>query len=91
MLNHKEMAKHLRHLIKREGVKARVIMKNACGEDYITVCVPACGVEFTEEEQRKIRFVAKCNKLTKIKGEEIDVERMTDPMQMDFYIGYRSE
>lgn len=86
MLGHKEMAKHMRNLIKREGINARVKMNKACGYSYITVCVPEYNVQFTDEEQRKIRFIADCNKLTCIRGVKIDVNRMTDPMQIDFYM-----
>ena len=83
-LTHKEMTAHLRKRIKVAGIKARVDMSEACGVKYIRVFVPAHDVTFTDAEQREIRFIAKCNKLTRARGEEIDVERMTDPMSMHF-------
>jgi hypothetical protein len=86
MLNHKEMAAHLRKRIRQSGISARVKMNESCGYKYITVVVPCYGEEFTESEQREIRHIAKCNKLTRVRGSEINVDRMTDPIQMDFYM-----
>jgi len=56
-----------------------------CG-DSIKVSVPAYGLEFSDDEQRSIRFIAKCNRLTRTSGAEIDVERMTDPFEMEFHL-----
>jgi hypothetical protein len=43
-------------------------------------------VEFTEEEQREIRLIAKVNGLTHAQGLEIDIDQMTDPMQHTFQV-----
>lgn len=83
-MTHKEMTTNIRRRLKAEGVKARVDMTEACGVKYIRVFVPKPDGLFTEEEQRKIRFIAKLNRLTRARGSEIDVERMTDPQSMHF-------
>lgn len=81
MTRTKEMTAHLRNRIKAEGIKARVRFLGRS----IQVFPCAYGVEFSETEQRAIRFIAKVNKLTAIRGQEIDVDRMTDPHGMEFY------
>lgn len=82
-LNTPEMAKHLRKRFKAEGIACRC---KKAGAKEIIVSVPAYGIEFSEDEQRKIRFIAKCNKLTSVRGLEIDIERMTDPHQIHFFL-----
>ena len=84
MMTHKEMTANIRKRLKVEGVKARVDMIEACGVKCIRVFVPAFDATFTDEEQRKIRFIAKLNRLTRARRSEIDVERMTDPKSMHF-------
>lgn len=78
-----EMAKHIRKRIKAAGIKARVrkFDDNGC----IQVNAPVYGVEFTEDEQREIRHIAKCNRLTLVRGLPIDVEQMTNPEAFNFY------
>ena len=83
-LTHKEITAHIRSRIKAEKIKARVDMFATCGVKYIRVFVPAHDAVFSEENQRTIRNIAKCNNLTRARGEEIDVERMTDPQSMHF-------
>lgn len=82
---HTETVAHLRNLISKEGIKARV-RKLASSKSGFQVFPIAYGIEFTEAEQRFIRNVAKINGLTLVRGMEIDVERMTDPHGMEFYI-----
>lgn len=83
-MDHKETTKHLRKRIKVAGIKARVAKYDSCGQAWIRVCVPGPEVRFSEDEQRQIRHIAKCNHLTRACRSEIDVERMTDPMDMHF-------
>lgn len=83
-MTHKEMTASIRKRIKVAGIKARVDMAEACGVKYIRVFVPKFDATFTDDEQRKIRFIAKLNRLTRARRSEIDVERMTDPQSMHF-------
>lgn len=71
------MTKHLRHIIKRDGIKARV-RKLANSRNGIQIFPIAHDVRFTEDEQHQIRHMAKVNGLTLVRGLPIDVERMTD-------------
>ena len=83
--SNKHLAKHFRHLLKREGIKARCrCLPNS--KTAIQVFTIAHDVKFSEDEQRMIRFMAKCNKLTLTRGLEIDVDRMTDPNGMEFHL-----
>ena len=84
MLTTKEMTAHIRKRIKVAGIKARVRMTSG-STGGIQVFPVAHEIEFTEDEQRQIRFLAKTNKLTCVRGVEIDVERMTDPHGMEFF------
>jgi hypothetical protein len=84
-MTHKEMTARIRNRIKQAGVKAKVSMQDICGSAVIYVRVPSYGITFSDEEQRTIRFIAKVNKLTWVQGQEIDVDRMTDPEGMKFF------
>ncbi len=83
-MTHKEMTSHLRYRIKVAGIEARVRMCDDCQQAIVYVIPAAAEIAFTEAEQREIRHIAKCNKLTGARGSEIDVERMTDPYGMRF-------
>jgi hypothetical protein len=86
-LSHKEMAKHIRNRIKIAGIKARVWMQpNTFGDNVISVATTEYNVEFTNEEQKTIRQIAKSNDLTWVRGLEIDVDLPSDPNQMNFYM-----
>jgi hypothetical protein len=85
-MDHKELTKHLRKRLAKSGIKARCSMYDSCGAKWIKVSVPAFDVEFTEEEQREIRLIAKVNGLTHAQGLEIDIDQMTDPMQHTFQV-----
>ena len=79
------LASHFRHLLKRDGIKARCRVAPGSSK-AIQVFPIAYGVEFDEQTQRHIRFIAECNKLTLVRGLPIDVDRMTDPHGMEFYL-----
>lgn len=74
---------HIRNRIKAAGIKARVRL--APGGGSMQVFAPAYGLVFSEEEQRQIRLIAKCNRLTLVRGMEIDIEQMTNPETFSFY------
>lgn len=78
------LAKHLRHLLKRDGIAARC--RVAPGGGSVQVFPVAHGIEFSDDHQRHIRTLAVHNKLTCVRGLLIDVERMTDPHGMEFYL-----
>jgi hypothetical protein len=85
-LTHKEMTAHIRNRIKVVGVKAKVKMAEPqIGDRQIRVACPAYDRPFTDGEQRQIRFIAKVNGLTWVRGLEINVEQMTNPQEMVFY------
>lgn len=86
MMTHKELAKHFRNRLRHEGIKARCDMMVSCGSKALRVFVPAFDATFSEDEQRVIRTIAKANGLTLVRGMEIDIERMTDPQSMHFYM-----
>lgn len=83
--NVQHLAKHFRKLLKREGIKARCRILPG-SNDAIQVFVPRHDVEFTNEEQRQIRFMAVCNELTLTRGLPINVDQMTDPRGMEFHL-----
>lgn len=82
-LNLVEMTAHIRRRIKAAGIKARV--RKFDDSRTIQVNAPAFGVEFTEDEQREIRHIAVCNRLTWVRGLPIVVEQMTNPSAFDFH------
>lgn len=84
-MNHKELTAHIRKRIKVAGIKALCEMQVSCGHKVIAISVPKYDVSFTDDEQRKIRHIAKCNRLTWVRGMEIDIEQMTDPQAFKFY------
>jgi len=80
-----EMVRHIRGRIKHMGIRARV--RQVPGSKFgIQVFTTGPRIEFTESEQRAIRELAVINGLTAIRGLPIDIERMTDPFGMNFYI-----
>lgn len=80
----KSLTKHVRGRIRHEGIKARVRMSLA-GCKSIQVDVPEFGLEFTPEQQRKIRIIAQVNRLTWARGLPIDIEQMTNPAHFEFW------
>ena len=82
-----QMAAHIRKRIKLEGIKARVRVSPATAA--VQVIVPAHDARFTSDECRMIAFIAKCNKLTMVRGDAIDVDlhaQLTGAMQFDFHL-----
>lgn len=86
VMNHKELTAHIRNRIKAAGIKAKCKMQEYNGCQVISIDVPEYNAEFSEEEQRQIRLIAKCNKLTFARGMEIDMERMTNPKEFKFFL-----
>lgn len=60
-------------------------MQVSCGDLVVAVDVPKYEVDFTDSEQRQIRLIAKVNKLTWVRGMEIDIDQMTEPKSFKFY------
>lgn len=85
-MNHRELTQHIRGRIKAAGIKARVNMDVCCGSKKIIVYVTEPRAVFTDEEQRTIRLIAQCNRLTWVRGMQIDIEQMTNPQQFNFYL-----
>ena len=75
--------KHIRGRIKAAGIKAKVCI--APGGGVLQVNTPVYGVDFSEDAQRQIRLIAKCNGLSWVQGMEIDIEQMTNPNNFNFY------
>lgn len=90
-LTHKEMTAHLRKRIKHEGIKARVYMQEYCGCYVIAIDPPVFEVEFSEDEQRKIRTMAVTNGLTLVQGMPINIEQMTDYKGFRFYFQFGND
>lgn len=86
-MNHKDMTAHIRNRIKVAGIKAKVKMQEFCGYQVVAIDVPAYEIEFTAEEQRAIRHIAKCNGLTLSQGMEINVDLQANPKDFKFYFG----
>jgi hypothetical protein len=84
-LNHAEMTAHIRNRIKAAGIKARV-RAQSCGSASIQVNTPVYGQEFSSADQRAIRHIALCNKLTLVRGMEIIIEQDTNPFEFNFYL-----
>lgn len=86
----KEMTATMRRNLKREGIKARVAMLPTHSGTGFSVSVPSYDARFTSEQIRTICFIAKCNKLTHVRGDEIDIDNevlLTGKMQWNFYMG----
>ena len=86
-LTHKELAAHLRKRYKHEGIDCRVIMMESCGGNVIKVARPAPDAEWTYENVRMIKHIAKCNRLTSVFKTEIDVDlNDSGKWQYEFYL-----
>lgn len=85
-MTNKEMTAHIRRRIKQARIKVRCKGYMSCGNFVIRIDVPAYELEFSEEEQKKIRTIAQVNHLTWVQGMEIDVMRMTNPKEFVFYV-----
>lgn len=78
-------ASHFRHLLKRDGIKARCRVPPG-NSKAIQIFPVAYGVEFDEDTQRHIRTIAIYNKMTLVRGLPIKADQMTDPHGMEFYL-----
>lgn len=78
-----QTAAHIRSRIKHAGIKARV--RVAPGGGVVQVIAPTAEARFSDDDQRTIRFIAKCNRMTWVRGLEIDIEQMTNPAEFNFY------
>lgn len=83
-----DVAKHVRSELKRMGipVNIRTYPRTRDATANLVMFPKAASVKFSEDEQRKIRTLAKGLGLTKVGGIEIDIERMTDPQAIAFYL-----
>ena len=86
-MNATQMAAHIRNRIKAAGIKANVRVAPGRGA-VVQVNAPAYGVDFTEDQQREIRHIAVCNRLTWACGQPIDVDQMTNPHSFNFYLNH---
>ena len=82
----KETAQTIREQLKAANVKAGCRVAPGKRKDCVQVYVPEFTVSFTDDEQRTIRTIAVELGLTWVRGLPIDVDRMTDPFQMNFYL-----
>ena len=82
-MNIKELTAHIRSRIKHEGIAARV--RIAPGGGQIQVFVAKHGLEFSEAEQRAIKHIAICNKLTWARKMPIIMDQITNPYDFNFY------
>ena len=78
-----QTAAHIRGRIRHAGIKARV--RVAPGGGVVQVVAPTADAVFSDAAQREIRLIAKCNRLTWVRGMEIDIEQMTNPSVFSFY------
>ena len=76
-------AAHIRSRIKAAGIKARV--RVAPGGGQVQVFGVTADSQFSSDEQRQIRLIAKCNRFTWARGIEIDIEQMTNPAEFNFH------
>lgn len=86
-ITHKEMTAHIRSLIKRDKIPARVSMFDTCGIRYIRVSVVAHDARWTADQLRRIAFLADCNNLTGARAAKINTAheaQLTDKMQFNF-------
>lgn len=80
-----DVAKTFRAELKTVGIKARCRVVPGT-RNAVQIFVPEYGLRFTDDEQRTIRTMAVNLGLTRVRGLPIDVERMTDPHEMNFYL-----
>lgn len=71
-MDHAEMSKHIRQRIAKSGIAARVWTRVVCGERWVQVLPSAFDVDFTADECKTIKTIAKVNGLTHVQGVEVD-------------------
>lgn len=84
-LTFKEITTKVREQIKASGVKAFVKMNVSCGNNTIRVDTKAYGLEFTREEQEKVRQIGIDNGFTWVRGIEIVANENTNPFNFVFF------
>lgn len=85
-MNAKETAQTIREQLKAADVKARCRVAPGERKDCVQVISPAYNAPFSDDDQRTIRTIAVGLGLTWVRGLPINVDRMTDPDQMNFYL-----
>jgi hypothetical protein len=80
-----ELAKSLRAQLKTAGINARCRVAPG-SRDIGEVFVPQFSMTFTDHEQRSIRTIAVEHGLTWVRGLPINVDQMTNPHDMNFYL-----
>lgn len=86
MANITAIAAHIRRCLKNEGIPARVRVSPAGGA--VQVITKGYNAHWTPEQLRAIGHIALCNRMTLIRGQEIDLsimEQLTGANQFDFY------
>ena len=86
MASHKEITASVRKGIKDIGIKALVKMDVSCGSRYVRIDVPKYGLEFSVDEQQKIKRIAIAHSLTFVRGIPICIDQNTDPYSFNLYI-----
>ena len=79
-----------RNFFKENNIKAKV-RKVSRGKQNLEIMIDTIkyGLEFTEEEQFKIRSFAVSIGATWVRNLPIDVNRHTDPYDFNFHFNYR--
>mgnify|MGYP001193198451 CR=1 FL=1 len=86
-MEHKEITKNIRNEIAKAGIKARVWMQVICGEKWIQVRPITFETDFTANECKTIKSIAKANNLTHVRGLEIDENLYTCREQVFVFHG----
>ena len=88
----KEMTAHIRSRVKHSGIKARVRMSpnsGTTGMYGVQVITPSYDVKFTWNQSYEISFIAKCNNMTMVRGDEIDLDlarKLSGRNQIDLFM-----
>ena len=88
-LSHKEMTKHFRNRLKKNGIKANCRMLSCCGSEIIQVFAPTFESRFSIDEIKTICHIAICNGLKFVRGLEIEPEHqalLTEKNHFEFYM-----
>jgi hypothetical protein len=71
-MSHAEITKHIRSRIKKAGIKASVRKMVICGTPRVSVSVASYNQNFTLDEQKMIKRIARVNGATLIRGIEVE-------------------
>ena len=86
-MEHKEMTKKIRNEMAKVGIRARVWTQVVCGEKWIQVRPITFETDFTADECRAMKMIAKANGLTHVRGLEIDENLYTCREQVFVFHG----